>query len=144
MNEKRKNKLQILLKRLNEGGTCSTREEMSRLQHPVCEARHKCLTDPASREERAAGIQGLFRRYNVQSNRIRYTILKIYYDQIKRNITTQFLTQHLLTLLVYKCSILLRLVMRQTSKRYSNSSHSLPKKVICARAMALTILSQSS
>jgi hypothetical protein len=34
--------------------------------------------------------------------------------------------------------------MWQTSKRYSNSSHSLPKKVTCTRAMALTILSQSS
>jgi hypothetical protein len=34
--------------------------------------------------------------------------------------------------------------MRQTSRRYSNSTHSLPKKVTCARAMALTILSRSS
>jgi hypothetical protein len=31
-------------------------------------------------------------------NRIRYTTLKIYCDQTNSNITTQFLTEHLLTL----------------------------------------------
>jgi hypothetical protein len=53
------------------------------------------------------------------------------------NITTQFLTEHLLTLQdFYKCSIWLTLVMRQTSRRYSNSSHSLSNKVTPIRAMA--------
>jgi hypothetical protein len=34
--------------------------------------------------------------------------------------------------------------MRQTFRRYSNSTHSLPKKVTRTRSMALTILSRSS
>jgi hypothetical protein len=33
-----------------------------------------------------------------ESNRIRYTTLKICCDQMNNNITTQFLTEHLLTL----------------------------------------------
>jgi hypothetical protein len=79
---------------------------------------------------------------NTECNRIRYTTLKIYCDQMNNNITTQFLTEHFLTLQVffYKCSVLLPLVMQQTSRRYSN----LPKKVTCTRTMALTILSRSS
>jgi hypothetical protein len=83
---------------------------------------------------------------NTGCNRIRCTALKIYCDQTNINITTQFLTEHFLTLQVsfYKCSLLLSLVMRQTSRRYSNSTYSLPKKVTCTRAMALTILSRSS
>jgi hypothetical protein len=35
---------------------------------------------------------------NTGCNRIRYTNLKIYCDQTNSNITTQFLTEHLLTL----------------------------------------------
>jgi hypothetical protein len=35
---------------------------------------------------------------NTGCNRIRYTTLKIYCDQTNSNITTQFLTEHLLTL----------------------------------------------
>jgi hypothetical protein len=78
-------------------------------------------------------------------NRIRHTNLKIHCDQTNSNITTQFLTEHFLTLQVFwKCSIWLHLVMRQTSRRYSNSTHSLPKKVTCTRAMVLTILSRIS
>jgi hypothetical protein len=43
---------------------------------------------------------------NAECNRIRYTTLKIYCDQTNTNITTQFLTEHFLTLqLFYKCSI---------------------------------------
>jgi hypothetical protein len=38
---------------------------------------------------------------NTECNRIRYTNLKIYCDQTDSNITTQFLTQHLLTLQVF-------------------------------------------
>jgi hypothetical protein len=34
-------------------------------------------------------------------NRIRYTTLKIYCDQTNSNITTQFLTEHLLTLQIF-------------------------------------------
>jgi hypothetical protein len=68
--------------------------------------------------------------HNTECNRIRYTNLKIYCDQNNSNITTQFLTEHLLTVQVFcKCSIRVPLVMRQTSRRYSYSSHSLPKKV---------------
>jgi hypothetical protein len=68
--------------------------------------------------------------------------LKIYCDQKNSNITTQFLTEHLLTLQDFcKCSIWLLLLMRQTSKRYSNSSHSLSKKVTPMRAMALIRIS---
>jgi hypothetical protein len=39
-------------------------------------------------------------RYNQYTgcDKIRYTILKIYCDQMDSNITTQFLTEHLLTL----------------------------------------------
>jgi hypothetical protein len=36
--------------------------------------------------------------YNTECNRIRYTTLKIYCDQTNSNITTQFLTEHLLIL----------------------------------------------
>jgi hypothetical protein len=35
---------------------------------------------------------------NTECNRIRYTTLKMYCDQTNSNITTQFLTEHLLTL----------------------------------------------
>jgi hypothetical protein len=35
---------------------------------------------------------------NTECNRIRYTNLKIYCDRTNSNITTQFLTEHLLTL----------------------------------------------
>jgi hypothetical protein len=34
-------------------------------------------------------------------NRIRYTTLKIYCDQMNSNITTQFLSEHLLTLQIF-------------------------------------------
>jgi hypothetical protein len=48
-----------------------------------------------------------------ECNRIRNTTLKIYCDQTNSNITTQFLTEHLLTLQIfYKCSAWLPLVMR--------------------------------
>jgi dimeric dUTPase (all-alpha-NTP-PPase superfamily) len=36
--------------------------------------------------------------HNTVCNRIRYTNLKIYCDQMSSNITTQFLTEHLLTI----------------------------------------------
>jgi hypothetical protein len=36
-------------------------------------------------------------RYYTACDRIRYTNLKIYCDQMNSNITTQFLTEHLLT-----------------------------------------------
>jgi hypothetical protein len=78
-------------------------------------------------------------------NRTWYTTLKIYCDQTNSNITKQFLTERFLTLQVfYKCSIWLPLVMRQTSRKYSNFSHSLSKKVTSIRAMVLTILWRSS
>jgi hypothetical protein len=35
---------------------------------------------------------------NTECNRIRYTTLNIYCDQMNSNITTQFLTEHLITL----------------------------------------------
>jgi hypothetical protein len=38
---------------------------------------------------------------NTECNRIRYTNLKIYCDQTNNNITTQFLTEHLLTLQIF-------------------------------------------
>jgi hypothetical protein len=79
---------------------------------------------------------------NAGSNRISYTTLKICCDQTNSNITTQFLTEHLLTLQdFFKCSIWLPLVVRQTSRQYSNSSHSLSKKVTRIRAMALIRIS---
>jgi hypothetical protein len=98
--------------------------------------------DPSVRE--VQDIQVLSSE-NTGCNRIRHTHLKIYCDQTNSNITTQFVTEHLLKLQVfYKCSIRLPRVMRQTSRRYYNSSHSLFKKVTSTRAMALTILSRSS
>jgi hypothetical protein len=38
-------------------------------------------------------------------NRIRHTTLKIYFDQTNSNITTQFLTEHLLTLQIFFTSV---------------------------------------
>jgi hypothetical protein len=38
------------------------------------------------------------RLYSTECNRIRYTTLKIYCDQMNGNITTQFLTEYLLAL----------------------------------------------
>jgi hypothetical protein len=85
------------------------------------------------------------RVWNTRCNRIKYKILKTYCDQTNSNITTQFLTEHFLTLQVfYKCSVLLPLVMRQTSRRYSNSTHCLSKKLASTRAVVLTVLSQIS
>jgi hypothetical protein len=90
-------------------------------------------------------INPFWLKANTECNRIRYTALKIYYDQTNSNITIQFLTEHFLILQVfYKCSILLPLVMWQTSRWYSNSTHILPKKVTCSRAVTLTILSRIS
>jgi hypothetical protein len=74
-------------------------------------------------------------------DRIRYTNLEIYCDQMNSNITTQFLTEHLTLQDFYKCSIWLPLVMRRTSRRYYNSSHSSSKKVTPIRAMALIRIS---
>jgi hypothetical protein len=85
---------------------------------------------------------GNFRWYT-ECSRIRYTTFKFYCDQTNNNITTQFLTEHLLTLqnFFYKCSVWLPLVMRQTSRRYSNSSHSLSKKATPIRGVALIRIS---
>jgi hypothetical protein len=87
----------------------------------------------------------MVRRFEyTECNWIRYTTLKMYCDQTNSNIITQFLTERFFTLNVFfTYSILLPPVMRQTSRRYSNSTHSLAKKVTCTRAMALTILSWS-
>jgi hypothetical protein len=43
--------------------------------------------------------------YYTGCNRIRYTNLKIYCDQTNRNITTQFITEHMLTLQVIFTSV---------------------------------------
>jgi hypothetical protein len=40
-----------------------------------------------------------------ECNRIRYTTLKIYCDQTNDNITTRFLTEHLLTLQFFFTSV---------------------------------------
>jgi hypothetical protein len=92
----------------------------------------------------ADGVELLYFKltFYTECNRIRYTNLKICCDQMNSNITTQFLTEHFLTLqFFHKCSIWLPLVMRQTSRRYSNSSHSLSKKVTPIRAVALIRIS---
>jgi hypothetical protein len=75
-------------------------------------------------------------------NKIKYTTLKLYCDQINSNITKHFLTEHLLTLQHF-----LRVFNMAASGyasdtgRYSNSSHSLSKKVTPIRAMALIRIS---
>jgi hypothetical protein len=45
--------------------------------------------------------RGTLYRHYTECNRIRYTTLKIYCDQTNSNITTQFLTEHFLTLQVF-------------------------------------------
>jgi hypothetical protein len=81
----------------------------------------------------------------IECNRVRHTTFKIYCDETNSNITTQFLTEHFLTLQdFYKCSIWLPLAMRQTSRCYCNFPHSLSKKLASTRAMVLTILSRIS
>jgi hypothetical protein len=81
-------------------------------------------------------------RNNTGCDRIRYTPLKVYFDETNRTITTQFVIEHLF--FFFECLICLPLLVQQTSRRYSSLSHNLFKKVTSERAVALSVLSWSS